>query len=322
MKIRIKFAKTGVMKFVGHLDVMRYFQKAIRRAELPIAYSEGFSPHMLLSFASPLGVGISSTGEYFDMVLAEDMKTDEIVKRLNATMVEGMEVLSARHVPDGKASKAMSLVAGADYLVQFREGKMPEIDLETKVPEFFALPQIEIMRKTKRSEKLTDIRPWIYDMKVKKSGVWMQLSTGSVSNLKPELVMEAFCKWCGVELPLFVKLAVVGQVGLGHKAQQLPAAQHGGAVVQLAVHQQRQANQHYGVQCAGLRKQPLQRIQCALLQGALQKQVAAGVAGKAKLRENRQLYPLLRGSLQLCQNLLRIIGAVCHPQGGRKSSCL
>ena len=170
MKIRIKFAKTGVMKFVGHLDVMRYFQKAIRRAELPIAYSEGFSPHMLLSFASPLGVGISSTGEYFDMVLAEDMKTDEIVKRLNATMVEGMEVISARHVPDGKASKAMSLVAGADYLVQFREGKMPEIDLETKVPEFFALPQIEIMRKTKRSEKLTDIRPWIYDMKVKKSG--------------------------------------------------------------------------------------------------------------------------------------------------------
>lgn len=198
MKIRIKFAKTGVMKFVGHLDVMRYFQKAIRRAELPIAYSEGFSPHMLLSFASPLGVGISSTGEYFDMVLAEDMKTDEIVKRLNATMVEGMEVLSARHVPDGKASKAMSLVAGADYLVQFREGKMPEIDLETKVPEFFALPQIEIMRKTKRSEKLTDIRPWIYDMKAKKSGVWMQLSTGSVSNLKPELVMEAFCNGAGL----------------------------------------------------------------------------------------------------------------------------
>ena len=84
MKIRIKFAKTGVMKFVGHLDVMRYFKKAIRLAELPIAYSEGFSPHMLLSFASPLGVGISSTGEYFEMVLAEDMKTDEIVKRLSA----------------------------------------------------------------------------------------------------------------------------------------------------------------------------------------------------------------------------------------------
>ena len=126
----------------------------------------------------------------------------------------------------------------------------------------------------------------------------------------------------GGELPLFVEFAVVGQVGLGHNAQQLPPAQHGSAVVQLAVHQQRQANQHYGVQCAGLRKQPLQRIQCALLQGALQKQIAAGVAGKAKLREYRQLYPPLRGSLQLRQHLLCIIGAVCHPQRGRKGSCL
>ena len=126
----------------------------------------------------------------------------------------------------------------------------------------------------------------------------------------------------GGELPFFVKLAVVGQVGLGHNAQQLPPAQHGGAVIQLSVHQQRQPHQRYGVQRAGLRKQPFQRIQCALLQSALQKQIAAGVAGKAKLREYRQLYPPLRGSLQLRQNLLRVIGAVCHPQGGRKSSCL
>ena len=126
----------------------------------------------------------------------------------------------------------------------------------------------------------------------------------------------------GGELPFFVELAVVGQVGLGHDAQQLPPAQHGGAVVQLAVHQQRQAHQRYGIQRAGLRKQPLQRIQCALLQGALQKQIAAGVAGKAKLREYRQLYPPLRGSLQLRQHLLRVIGAVCHSQRGRKGSCL
>ena len=125
----------------------------------------------------------------------------------------------------------------------------------------------------------------------------------------------------GSELPFFVKLAVVGQVGLGHDAQQLPPAQYGGAVVQLAVHQQRQAHQRHGIQRAGLRKQPFQRIQCALLQSALQKQIAAGVAGKAKLREYRQLYPALRGSLQLRQNLLRVIGAVCHPQRGRKGSC-
>lgn len=62
MKIRIKFRKYGVMKFIGHLDMMRYFQKAMRRAEIDIAYSEGFSPHQIMSFAAPLGVGITSDG--------------------------------------------------------------------------------------------------------------------------------------------------------------------------------------------------------------------------------------------------------------------
>ena len=67
MKIRIKFRKYGTMKFIGHLDVMRYFQKAIRRAEVNIRYSEGFSPHQIMSFAAPLGVGITSKGEYVDI---------------------------------------------------------------------------------------------------------------------------------------------------------------------------------------------------------------------------------------------------------------
>ena len=121
MKVRIKFAKEGMMKFIGHLDIMRYFQKAIRRAELPIAYSGGFSPHMILSFAAPLGVGITSLGEYFDMELTEELPTEEIRSRLDREMVEGMRILSARRVPDGKASKAMSLVAAADYRIRFRE---------------------------------------------------------------------------------------------------------------------------------------------------------------------------------------------------------
>ena len=126
MKVRIKFTKEGPMKFVGHLDTMRYFQKAIRRAELPIAFSGGYSPHMIMSFAAPLGVGVTSTGEYFDMELTVALPTDEICQRLNAQMVEGVRILSARQVEDGKASKAMSLVAAADYLVEFRPGKAPE----------------------------------------------------------------------------------------------------------------------------------------------------------------------------------------------------
>ena len=60
MKVRVKFSKHGAMRFIGHLDVMRYFQKAIRRAGLPIVFTEGFSPHMVMSFASPLGVGLKA----------------------------------------------------------------------------------------------------------------------------------------------------------------------------------------------------------------------------------------------------------------------
>ena len=92
MKVRIKFAKTGHMKFVGHLDTMRYFQKAIRRAELPVAFSGGYSPHMIMSFAAPLGVGTTSLGEYFDMELTETVPTKEIEDRLNAVMAEGVSI--------------------------------------------------------------------------------------------------------------------------------------------------------------------------------------------------------------------------------------
>ena len=72
MRIRIKFTKQGVIKFIGHLDLMRFFQKAVRRAGIDIAYSGGFNPHQLMSFASPLGVGLTSNGEYLDIILSKD----------------------------------------------------------------------------------------------------------------------------------------------------------------------------------------------------------------------------------------------------------
>lgn len=203
LKVRVKFAKEGAMKFIGHLDSMRYFQKAIRRANIPIAFSGGFSPHMIMSFAAPLGVGVTSSGEYFDMELTEAVPSAVMEEKLNNTMVEGMKVLSVREIPDGKASACMSLVAAADYFVNFREGKEPAVDWREKLQDFFAQDEIVILRKTKRSEKETDIKPWIYRLELKEDGVFMQLSSGSVHNLKPDLVMEAFAKYLGVELEQF-----------------------------------------------------------------------------------------------------------------------
>ena len=78
MKVRIKFAKRGVMKFIGHLDVMRYFQKALRRARIDVKFSEGMSPHMIMSFAAPLGVGLTSEGEYVDVELRTPIATKKL----------------------------------------------------------------------------------------------------------------------------------------------------------------------------------------------------------------------------------------------------
>ena len=153
MKVRIKFSKEGPMKFVGHLDTMRYFQKALRRAELPVAFSGGYSPHMIMSFAVPLGVGMESLGDYFDLEMAKDMATSEIAARLEEQMAEGMHIVSVRKVEDGKAGKAMALVAAADYLVEFRPGKEPSIDWKSRVKEFLAQAEIKVVKRPSAAKR-------------------------------------------------------------------------------------------------------------------------------------------------------------------------
>ena len=217
MKVRIKFAKQGAMKFIGHLDIMRYFQKAVKRAGLDAAYSEGFSPHMIMSFAAPLGVGVTSEGEYFDLELKTPMPSKEAVERLNQVMVEGMEVLSVREVPEGKKGKAMSLVAAADYLVSFREGMEPGENWKEKVPAFMEQQEIRILKKTKKNEKEVDIKPYIYEMEIRGESIFLKLAAGSVKNTKPELVMEAFYGFCGQEFQplslLIHRMEVYGDLG-------------------------------------------------------------------------------------------------------------
>ena len=80
MKARIKFRKYGALRFIGHLDVMRFFQKVMRRADIPIAFTTGYSPHMIMSFANPLGIGLTSDGEYFDIELREAVNSLDVKK--------------------------------------------------------------------------------------------------------------------------------------------------------------------------------------------------------------------------------------------------
>lgn len=189
MKIRIKFAKEGAMKYIGHLDIMRYFQKAMRRADVDIKYSEGFSPHQVMSFASPLGVGLTSRGEYLDIEVNTTQSSKEMVDRLNAVMVEGMEILSYRRLSEG-AGNAMSIVAAADYTVWLDEECRPA-DLKERCQALLDREEILVQKKTKKGLTEVDIRPMILALKSVSDGVFMRLCSGSAANLKPELVLDA-----------------------------------------------------------------------------------------------------------------------------------
>lgn len=187
------------MKFIGHLDIMRYFQKAIRRAEIDIAYTEGLSPHMIMSFAAPLGVGLTSDAEYMDIELRTPISSEKAIEALNRVNVEGITVTGFWQIPDDKKNKAMTLVAAADYTLRFRKGYAPKGDWQSNISHFFAQKSILVMKKTKKDEKEVDIRPMIYEMSVNAGTVSMKLAAGSAANLKPELVMDAYLNTLGME---------------------------------------------------------------------------------------------------------------------------
>ena len=132
LKIRIKFSKHGAFRFIGHLDIMRYFQKAFRRAEIDIAYSEGFSPHQIMAFSAPLGIGLESDGEYMDVVLNSCISLSDLKSRLNAQMAEGIEILSAKYLAE-KTANAMASVAAAGYYVFLRDHFTPEMGWKSAI---------------------------------------------------------------------------------------------------------------------------------------------------------------------------------------------
>ena len=200
MKVRIKYAKTGPLKFIGHLDIMRYYQKAIRRANLDVTYSNGFSPHQQITFAAPLALGVTSQGEYFDAEMNSVTTSREMVAQLNTAMAEGMEILNIVLLPE-TAKTAMAIVAGSDYLIEFNEDVTYAQILKNAILDFSNQTEINIIKTTKKSEKEVNIKHMIYEISLREEGIYMFLATGSVENLKPELVMEALYEYA--KIPYF-----------------------------------------------------------------------------------------------------------------------
>ncbi|MBP3205866.1 MAG: TIGR03960 family B12-binding radical SAM protein [Lachnospiraceae bacterium] len=203
IRLRIKFSKHGNIRFIGHLDVMRYFQKTIRRAGIDVAYTGGFSPHQIMSFAQPLGVGLESNGEYMDVEVASLTSCEEIKQRLNEASVPDIRVLDVVILPDG-AGNAMASVAAASYTVRFREGRMPKCFAEADpaarakiLSEFLSREQILIQKQGKAGIREVDIRPGIYKLAWKadeEDALEMLVDASSAGNIKPVQILEAMLR--------------------------------------------------------------------------------------------------------------------------------
>ena len=213
-RYRIKFSKYGGMIFIGHLDLMRYFQKAIRRAGLPVSYSKGFSPHQKMSFASPLGVGKATNGDYMDIELDEPMDIGMIKNRMVNAVGEGVDIKNIVRLPDN-AENAMASLFAAAYTIRFRSGHEKALDPVLSkensrnlnyrfryFEDFLSQDKIIYHKISKKSESDVDLKEGIFEYRIKDDEyVCITLNASSSGSIKPIHLLEAYADYVGVNRP-------------------------------------------------------------------------------------------------------------------------
>lgn len=192
--VRIVFSKTGRAKYVSHLDLVRAMTRAVRRADIPLWYTEGFNRHPYLTFAAPLSLGYEGMRETMDIRMEEDFPFDELVKRLNAVLPEGLVAISAADV----VAKAGDLAASEYRLT---------IYLPTAVVnQALSADELLVEKRTKKKTmKTIDILPYFKDAVVEAAGenctvVTVSLPSGGAENVNPGLFITALQGIIGEEV--------------------------------------------------------------------------------------------------------------------------
>lgn len=198
MLICLQYSKEEEARFLSHLDLMTAMERAFRRAQLPLAFSEGFNPHPRVAYASALAVGVTSDGEYLDLQLAEDIPAEEVIKRLRPVLPVGLKVLAAVPVTRRKQS-LMAVVNMARYRVELSLLQtIEQKDVDALMEKILSRSSWIVYRQGKRGDREVEIRPGIFRLQgwlentasKKKLCVEMDVQTGSSGNVKPEEVME------------------------------------------------------------------------------------------------------------------------------------
>ena len=189
MRMIAEFEKIGRMSWFSHLDLQNTMQRALRRAQLPVAYSQGFNPHVLTSFATALSVGCQSRGEVMEVEMAGEISPEEFAEKLNACLPDGLKVRRCAPVPDS-APALMAKVAEAGYDIT-----APNADLTQAVEAFLKAEEVMVEKRSKTKTRLVNIRPMVHEITCafdgKDSRLSMVLEQTNANALKVELVMQA-----------------------------------------------------------------------------------------------------------------------------------
>lgn len=191
MTIRFKFVKKGPVIYLGHLDVMRYFQKVIRRSGINASYTEGYSPHLKLSFAQPLSVGVETEGDYFDLEMNELPDMKDLVNLMNTQCVEGLTITQATVLNEG-VSNGMSSVKASSYKYTYKALSNEDKDV---INSFFAQDSYVLTYVRKDSEKTRDVIKDVFNYEIKDNILYATVDSSSAGNMKADILTEALEKF-------------------------------------------------------------------------------------------------------------------------------
>jgi radical SAM-linked protein len=189
MRIRITFAKQGALRYTGHLDLHKLWERTARRAELPLAYSQGFHPQPKMNIAAALPLGFSSSCEVMDMRLQNDIPLEGLGEKLQNTLPTGIRVLNVERVDDGEPA-LQTQVASAEYQVTLKE-PMDGSALEGRIT---ALVEAETLPRARRG-KSYDLRPLIEELSLTPASatpaiIFMRLKAQEGATGRPEEVLD------------------------------------------------------------------------------------------------------------------------------------
>ncbi|MEG1141284.1 MAG: TIGR03936 family radical SAM-associated protein [Clostridia bacterium] len=207
-KLRITYSKTRESIYLSHLDIMDVFEKSFRRANIDIEYTHGFSPKPDMVFAHPLSVGIESIGEIFEVMLKEKLDTKFVIKQLNIYLPKSITILKAKYI-NLKEKNIMSRVYAATYVISIdydtnltvKEQKELSLKYKSKLDEYLNQEHILVLKISKNRNERIDIKQNILNYSFTfDNNLELTLTTGSKCNLKPELFVNGFIEYIGIDL--------------------------------------------------------------------------------------------------------------------------